>query len=268
MATESKDLIKQLREMLDRLAMAGSLPKDEWEVVADEVAAKAKRLAREGIVEALDVAIGKNTRRREQAVYLLAEWAELAEVQERMGDWLHDRDPNWRSYLIQTVGLRKLRRFGSHLHHPIQHDPDDFCRDMAIHSAGKLRCAESLPAILRLAEADEPRMRFRLVETLSNYALPSCEPHLARWFRDESQEKSHRVFAAKGMAKLGHQEAVDYLIEMLDDPDLRTEKSFEPGEARRAAQSLCEVFGWPFERTSGCVDEVKNRLRGRDITPP
>lgn len=92
MSTASKELTTRIRTLLDRLVQSRRLANDDQEVIADEVAAEARELPRDGILDAMDKAIGRNTRRREEAVYLLSEWTDVPEVVNRIGEWINDPD--------------------------------------------------------------------------------------------------------------------------------------------------------------------------------
>jgi hypothetical protein len=112
-------------------------------VVGDEVAAEARTLPREGVLEALDKAIDSSKKRRQEAVYLLSELTDVPEVVERIGQWLNDPDPQWKSCLIQEVESSGLKQYAPLLNGIIENDPDPFCRDVAIHAAGALRVDEN-----------------------------------------------------------------------------------------------------------------------------
>lgn len=259
MSTTSEELTTRIRALLDRLVQSRCLDKDDREVICDEVAAEARKLPREGIVPALNKAIGRNKRRRDEAVYLLSEWTDAPAVVDRIREWINDPDPQSRVWLIQTVALNGLIQFAPHLTDIIEHDPDDLCRDIAIHAAGQLKPTECMPVLLRLADANDPKLTWRLATALSSYATEECRPHLKKWFDDTSLDKSTRIFAAWGLSKLGDQSAINYLIEMLDDPDEHGETFFTPGGSLRAAQAVCNIFGWPFEWHKSSVARTKER---------
>ena len=143
MATAPKTLVTRIRGLLDRLAACRRLSTDDQEVVGDDVAAEARTLPREGLLEALDKAIGSSKNRRKVAVYLLSELTDVPEVVERIGQWLSDPDAQWRSWLIQTVESAGLKQFAPLLNGIIENDPDEFCRDVAIHAAGTLQWCPS-----------------------------------------------------------------------------------------------------------------------------
>lgn len=180
---------------------------------------------------------------------------------DRIGEWIKDPDPGWRSWLIQTVADDGLVQFAPHLNDIIENDPDEFCRDMAIHAAGSPRAVECLPVLLRLAEGNNSNLTWRLATALSSYATEECGPHLANSFNDTSLDSSTRVFAAWGLSKLGNKKAIGYLIGMLDDPDESGGSFFSPGESLHAAQALCDVFGWSFSWNKSYVVKTKDRVK-------
>ena len=273
MPTTPKSLVAQIRGLLDRLVACRSLANDDQEVISDAVAAETRALPREGLLEALDKAIGSNKKRREEAVYILSELTDIPEAVARIGESISDEDPKWRSWLIQIVAARTMRQFTPFLNDVIEHDPDPFCRDLAIGTAGSLRQKVNLPALFRLADRNEPELRWRLAFAFSRFAIEDCRPYLQRWFDDAAEEKSTRVFAAWGLGKLGDQTAIEFLIAMLHDPDIQTANSFEPGASIRAAQAVCDINGWPFEwnkryvaKTIAMVEKCGRARRG--IRPP
>ena len=93
MGKEANNLTSHIRALLDRLVACRQLSNDdEQEVVGDEVMAEARILPREGILEALDKAIGSSKQRRREAVFILSELTDIPEVVERIGQWLRDPD--------------------------------------------------------------------------------------------------------------------------------------------------------------------------------
>ncbi len=261
MATVPKTQVERIRSLLDRLTACRRLSNDDQEVVSDEVASEVRTLPREGVLEAIDKAIGSSKKRRQEAVYLLSELTDVPEVVERIGQWLNDPDPQWRSWLIQTVGNAGLKQYAPLLNGIIENDPDPFCRYVAIHAAGALRAAENLPVLLRLAEGGDDDQTWGLACALMEYATEDCRVHLKRWIEDSSQDKQVRVIAAWGLGKLGDKQAVTYLIHMLDDPDHRGENFFAPGVSIRAAQALCDIYEWPFEWNKSYVAKTAARVK-------
>jgi HEAT repeat protein len=265
MTAAPKTLVARIRGLLDRLAACRRLSNDDQEVVGDEVAAEARTLPREGVLEALDKAIGSSTKRRREAVYVLSELTDVPEVVERIGQWFSDPDPQWRSWLIQTVENAGLKQYAPLLNDIIENDPDPFCRNAAIHAAGALRVEENLPSLLRLAECGDYHQTWRLAWALKDYATEDCRPHLKRWFEDSCQDKQSRVIAAWGLGKLGDKQAVTYLIQMLDDLDRTGQNFFAPGESLRAAQALSDIYEWPFEWNKSYVAKTAARVRNAGL---
>ena len=109
MGKEVQNLTSLIRELLDRLVACRQLANDEQEVIGDEVMAEARALPREGILEALDKAIGSSRVRRQEAVFILSELTDVPEVVDRIGEWIRDPDPTMRSWLIQTVAHQRLK---------------------------------------------------------------------------------------------------------------------------------------------------------------
>src|SRR5262249_17261290 len=173
--------------------------------------------------------------------------------------WLADADLAWRAEVIALVGRRKLARFAPLLNDALDGNADDLCRAYAITAVGELRSEANLPALLKLAcdPAFDPLFR-RTLWTFKDFPHPLCRPALERFFQAD-RPKEVRVLAAWGLGKLGHEEAVRYLAAMLDDPEVRTPTSFDPGESLRAAQALCDIRGWPFLWDRDGVARTKRR---------
>src|SRR5262249_10939562 len=123
------NLVARIRGLLDRLVACQRLGSDEREIAHNEVAAEARGLPREGILEALDQAIGTSERRRQEAVYILSELMDVPEAVQRVGVGLKDPDPQWRSWLIQVVAHNGLREHAHLLNDIIEHDPDPLLDD-------------------------------------------------------------------------------------------------------------------------------------------
>ena len=259
MANELDAQVTRIRGLLDRLVASRDLYEDEQEVVHDEVAAEARELPRERILEALDKAVGTSKKRREESIFILSALTDVPDVADRIGEWLRDPDPQVRSWLIQTVGQAGLKQFAPFLNEIMENDPDPFCRGVAIHTAGTLKADENLPALLRLAERRDDEETWRLIYALQNYATEECRPYLEEWFKNQDSE-SDRVVAAWGLGKLGDQAAIAYLIRMLDDPDEHGPTHSNPGESIRAAQALCDIYQWPFEWDKSYVAKTAARV--------
>jgi HEAT repeat protein len=267
MESPGDNLVHRIRGLLDRLVDCRRLDNDNQEIIGDEIAVEARALPREGIVEALDKAIGSSKQRRREAVYVLSELTDVAEAVERVGVWLKDLDERTRSWLIQTVQHRRLKQFAPLLNDIIESDPDIACRSFAIHACGALKAPENLPALLRLAAQNDPLVA-SLAWAMKEYATEECRPYLQRWFKDGKQGKPTQVVSAWGLGKLGDEIAIRYLITMLEDPDRRGLTFFRPGESLRAAQALCDIYGWPFEWHISYVSKTTSLVKESGLTRP
>jgi hypothetical protein len=47
---------------------------------------------------------------------------------------------------------------------------------------------------------------------------------------------------------------------MLDDPEILTANSYDPGESMRAAQAIADINGWDFEWDRDFVDGIKAKV--------
>jgi len=263
MSADAK-LVRTIRGLLDRLVRSQRLSGDDQEVVYDEVAEAVATLPRDGILEALDRAVGSDKRRRKVSVVLLAHLTDVDEVVRRIGQSLHDPDPEWRHWLVQTVDMRGLVQFAEPLNELILSEPAPFVRMAAVHAAGSLKSEVNLPALLSVANDPPSDLRNTLLWALKDFAKESCRPFLAEAFENAGSDKEDRVVAAWGLAKLGDRAAAEYLAEMLEDPDVYHERGFEPGVSIRAAQALCSVYDWPFKWHKDSVEKTRKMWRNKD----
>ena len=249
-------LSNDLKAILDEIVAAGTWPARG---ILARLARRARRLRRDGWLSALDRAVGRSVKRGPAAWELLAELADLPEVRERFESGLRDADPARRAGVIALVGRKGLAGFAPLLNDALDDNADDLCRAHAITAAEELRLEANLPALLRLAAgpASDPLFR-RLLPALRAYADPRCRPALERFFQSENPREG-RIHAAWGLGKLGDQEAIRYLADMLDDPEVRTPTSYDPGQSLRAAQALCDINGWPFQWGRDGVARTKRR---------
>lgn len=160
-----------------------------------------------------------------------------------------------RSALTQTAAfdLRRIR-FAPQLREiaATRADPD---WSFAVTSLGKLRDPEALDLLMDQTKGLETPfvVLAALVPLRRIEAALVFEPNL------KHPEPRTRVYALWGLAGLGYETALGGLIDLLDDPDQRTETSFAPGQARRAAQALAELHGWPFDWAPEAVAEARRR---------
>lgn len=88
-----------------------------------------------------------------------------------------------------------------------------------------------------------------LVIAMSKFNSHDVAPFLQRVLRSCTEERA-QVFAAWGLARLGEQEAIEYLVQKLDEPD-------SSSESRRAAQALSDLYGWNLELTAKSPQRAK-----------
>ena len=256
-------LVNDFKTLLEPIVAARGRP--DRRLVARQ-ARRAGRLRRDGWLTALDCAVGRSVQRKRAAAELLAGLADLPEIQERFECWLRDADLAWRAEVIAFVGRKGLARFAPLLNDALGGDADEHCQAHAITAAGELKSEANLSALLRLGcdSASDPLFR-RTLWAFKDYPHPLFRPALLRFFQAE-KPREVRVLAAWGLGKLGDEAALRYLAEMLDDPEVETPTSFDPGESLRAAQALCDIHGWPFDWDRDWVTRTKRRwlrsLRG------
>lgn len=257
---QNSDVAQRIAQLFARMTAADKLRKEKLEREYDLTLKEAEALPSSGTVDAVLAAVTKNKKLRQKAAILLSHLTGFEEVQARLPQWLQDEDLEWRWMFIQAIGTQRLHQFAALLNPVITSDPSDRCRHGAIHAAAILKSPENLPVLLTEAEKTKSDMPFNLLHALSAYGSESCRPFLQAVFDNPSQEKRRRVYAAWGLAKLKDSAAFEYLVQMLEDPDERTLKSYTPGESVRAAQAICDVKGWPFEWGKPAVQRTKELL--------
>jgi HEAT repeat protein len=249
-------LVQQFQAALEPIAAERGWPPKR---LLARQARRVRRLRRDGWLAALDRAVGRSVRRKRAAANLLTELTDLPEVADRFTAWLTDPDLAWRAEVIVLVGQRGLSQFAPLLNDALEGHADDHCRAYAIRAAGELRSEANLPALLDLASNPAfDRLFRRTLWALKDYPHPRFRPALERFFR-AGRPKEERVLAAWGLGKLGDPEALRYLVAMLDDPEVETPTSFDPGYSLRAAQALCDIHGWPFRWDRRWVARTKRR---------
>ena len=254
------DVIETCAKLLDRLVEAESLSNDDKEVVYDNVAAEARKLPPTYVLAGVDAAVRSRKKRKLYTLMLLGPFATRPEVTERLRETLLSPDNQQRSDALQLVGTCRLHTLAPFLGPVILRDTDLFCRMSAIHSAATLHDPVNLTAILEVAQSHSDDLEWSIVWALKEFATPECEPFLCKFFGVD-REKSHRIVAAWGLAKMGDAKAHSYLITMLDDPVVVLPNGHDPGESLRAAQAICDIHKWPFKWGRGHVAITKDRVQ-------
>ncbi len=156
---------------------------------------------------------------------------------------LADRTHEQRANAIQQMAFCPARiRFAPMLRSIARDraDPDWGC---SVNSLGALKDPNAIDVLMDHAQG--VNTPFVLIAALVSLRAPEAalvfEPNL------KHPEPRTRTFALWGLASLKFEVALGALVHLLDDPDIRTSTTFEPGESRRAAQALADIHGWPFE---------------------
>lgn len=235
------------------------LDNDSAEERHDAVIADFIKLPREGLLAALERAAGRNPKRRRAMVFLVSELTDDPEAVQRIALELRNADAQGRHWLIQTVADRGLQNLAPLLNDAILNDPNKDCRDIALWAAGKLRNEANFATVLQVANQSAIPLSWRLLATLADYGRREGVPLLEASFVHPQIEKSAKIFAAWGLAKLQHLTAIRYLGEMLYDPDITHTNGYTPGVSIRAAQALCDVKGWPFQWDKNFLEANRSR---------
>lgn len=193
------------------------------------------------------------------------ELTDVPGIEDVFKELLETSDDSGRSNIIQTIGLRNLKNLVPTLNSHFVKESDDFCRDRLLATLGKIAHLSSLPIFEYLVEQGNPRDEWRLLVAAINYNHESFEPFVKAVFASSSSKKSHKIMAAWTMAKSGDSLANKYLIEMLEDPPVKTESdgvtSYDPGESLRAAQAIADINSWDFEWDQRQVEIIKERVK-------
>ena len=256
--------ISQIRSVLDALARVEKSDNDTKEKVYDRELAKIRALEREKIVDIMKRAVGSDKRRQKYSPSVFAELYDVPGIDTVFRKLLLAADSDGRAEIIQTIGLRKMRGLVGVLNDHFVRESDDFCRFCLLNTLSKLADESSLPIFEYLMRRADPRDEWRLIWAGAQYGRPEFHDYLLSVFQKKENDKSHRVVAAWGLAKLGEEAAYRYLIDMLDDPDVKTATTFAPGESMRAAQAIADVNGWLFEWDKDFVEVIRQRLAGSD----
>lgn len=258
-------LVKQFREMLDRLARAECIGADEYEHVWDEVVRVLKNIPHEdSVLEALDKAVGSSKKKWEQSFIMISEFADVPAFRERLICSLNDPDYQVRSLLIQSIGSHKLAVCAPLLNDIMENDPHEYCRGFAIQAARDMLLEVNLPILIRIAKRmiDYPGSEtWPVLVALSDYADERGAFYLEYHYdagkdldessvveiRDKSlikTKKENAVIAAWGLYRIfKKKEYAEFLIRMLDDESIHHEYGCIPGVKRRTAQALCDILG-------------------------
>lgn len=264
-----KKLCERFRALLDRLVECSRYPSEYYEEAHAAALSEIATFPREArVLAALDRAIDRSKRRREEAASLLYGLTDIPRAAEQVRDLLEKGDAQARCTLIQAIGSGNLMGLAPLLNDIMLRDPSEDCRQLAIRAAGDLRTDVNFPTLLAVAAkpgslSKYSRIPDSILWALKDYARPECRPHLQRAF-DRPTRLQDPTIAAWGLCKLGpHPKAHRYLVGLLADKHRDRETHYYTDIGLRAAQALADVHGWRFEWGQKGVRQVLKRLKSR-----
>ena len=256
-----KEQIKQIRQILDALIKAEKINNDAAEIIYDTELARLREISKENIFDAVKKAIGNNPKRKNISVYVFSELYDEAGIDNIFEELLISSDVADRTIIVQTIGLRKLRKFVPVLNSILEKETDDSSKHALIYTLGELADESSFPIFLKLSQDTNQNYQWRLTWAFKNFARKEAKEFLEKVYKDKESEESDKVVAAWGLVKIGEKSYLDYLFKMLYDPDTQTSTSYSPGQSMRAAQAICDIKGWEFKWNKDYVNNVKQRLK-------
>jgi hypothetical protein len=165
-----------------------------------------------------------------------------------------------RSSMIQQAGDKASRiRFAPALREIVRHR-DDKEWTFAVISLGRLKDRDAVDVLMEHTRGQDTP--FPVLVTLVHLRCPegalAFEPNITH------PDPNKRSFALWGLAALKYETPLGALVHLLDDPDIRTPNSFEPGQSMRATQALADILGLPFKwGETETIDAVKSHCRKR-----
>lgn len=165
------------------------------------------------------------------------------------------RGDDARSALVQRIAFDPRRRRLAPPLRAIAADRSDPDWAFAVMTLGALADPGALDVLMdHTSGVETPAVVLKALVHLRAPEADLCfEPNL------QNPEARLRTFALWGLAANGCEQAVAGLVDLLDDPPVTTATRHSPGEARRAAQGLADVHGWPFEWSAAAVEDVRAR---------
>jgi HEAT repeat protein len=255
------DKVKILRRILNQLVKIENKDNDTKEIVSDKELAKIKDIPREGILEALSEAIGNDKKRTKASVFIYSELTDIPEIEEVFEHLLLDSDAEARSIIIQSIRSIKNTNLVPFLNDHFYKETDEFCKDALLYTLTVIGAESSFKIFKELSDRKDNKYAFRVLLAFIKYQKSESKPYLLRIYNDKNLDKILRIHAAWGLAKLGEKDYIDYLIKMLEDPIIKTPKSYDPGQSIRAAQAISDILGWEFEWHKDSVEKVKERIK-------
>ena len=258
--------VKVVRGIISELANVDDADNETKEEVYDRELSKIRNLKTNGILDDVVQAVGSDKKRQRYAAFIFAELHDVAGIEKVFAELLSSSDPDVRSSIIQSIGLRRMTSLVGALNSHFEHETDQFCRDRLLHALAKIADESSLPIFLHLSTSlTNDHYLWVLCIAAINYRREEFRHFLNYIYSSPEKSKSIKIMAAWGLAKLGNLSAYDYLIQMLDDPVTIIHAdgvtTSDPGESLRAAQAIADINNWPFEWGSAEIAKIK-RLVG------
>ena len=257
----SKEQIRQLKKILDALVKAEKADNDSAEVIHDTELSKLPHLIDDNILSAINEAIGDNSKRKKASVFVFAELYKVPGIDEVFLELLNSSDPTDKDIIIQVIGLRQLKNFVPILNSHYYKETDPNITEQLISTLGELADESSFPIFLDFAQTADKDKHRRLIWAFKNYAKEEGRPFLEKVFNDRQSDTSDKVVSAWGLVKIGDNSYFNYLVQMLDDPDIETSTSYSPGQSIRAAQAICDINKWDFVWDKDYITVVKDKLK-------
>lgn len=257
----SKEQVRQVKNILDALIKAEKADNDTAEVIHDKELSKLPALTNDNILNAVNEAIGVNSKRKKVSVFVFAELYKVQGITEVFTDLLNSSDSADKGLIIQVIGLRKLKAFVPLLNSQFHKETDTDCKSQILYTLGTIADESSFQIFLDLTQTADRNLYWRLIWAFKNFAKHESKSFLEKVFNDKQTDKSDKVVSAWGLAKIGDNYYYDYLVRMLDDPDIETSTSYSPGQSMRAAQAICDIKKWDFVWNKDFVATVKERIK-------
>lgn len=250
--------VTRVRSLLGEVHHATGL--DNVQSAINNARTAIERLPAESQLPVLQKAIGKGIRQWRAAATVMGRCGQSPQVDEWITAALNDPEGERREWIVQVIGNERLVRFAPHINRIIS-DDESSVRQFAIIAAGNLCTDSNCDTLVSFAGSlGDREIPMNLLQSLSKFKSDKTTPFLRRVFEAGADDR-HRVYAAWGLGRQGDRRAVEYLVSMLGDPDREGPTFFDPGESRRAAQALCDIFDWPFEWDESYVAKTEARAR-------
>lgn len=275
---------RAVSRLLERATATLTRKGSSIEAELDALSMEIRQFPKRDLIEAVKNVIRDDPTRSAAAVFVLGELIHDPEALKELERLYHNVGSQERHWIVQSIAISKCQAMAPFINHVLAEEQDALVMNSAVYAAGVLQHPANMSRILELAS--QGRTFPALLGALVSYSKSECTPFLRATFDKpvpdrpplidfehcytESEAthrverwitaKSDKVLAASGLARLGDQESIKYLISMLDDPDVRCSNSYFPGESLNAAKSLSTIYGILFIPIKDTVAEVKSMI--------